>query len=534
MDNQISAELAAAMDQINGHWDRAKAVLALLLDDRIKHEDALFVEAARMGGSPSYIASTSLEWIRNHVRLANTMPLLKRSLDPETGKLRIDEESIEIISQRAIDWSREAVLAKYLIERDNHKFPPILVVLGQPWVDDPTSDMWDEDGAARETSTTFEALDGQGRVGMLELGPTSSLYVFDGQHRLIGIAAALHLITYGRLDVRDREGNVKRDEALVLDDLVEEHGLDETRLQQLGAERMGVEIIPAVIRGETRADAQRRVRSIFTHVNKQASPLTKGEVAQLDEDNGFAIVARRIAVEHPLFKTGRNAVNFKNSTITKRSAHLTTLQTLTEMAKRYLTADESYAGWNAKGRELARRPVDEELVRGRADFKELWDHIADLPTFRGIASGQSPSRYRRFEHEVEKGSGGGRGYMLLRPIGQQALGQAVGVMRAEGVSWDDIFAKVAAMDGADGLRLDFVGGPWWGVLYDFNGQRINTKGLETAVKLLCHLIAGLPTDRDRRALRELVADARSVGEDEFRDYNGEIVPRSKIALPAPW
>ncbi|MCC9309127.1 DGQHR domain-containing protein [Kitasatospora sp. RB6PN24] len=532
MDTRSASDLAAEMEELTGLRERQINMIARFLDDSIARDDALFVEVAQMGGSPSYIASASLEWIRNQVSLANTMPLLKKSIDPETGKLRIDEESIEAISQRAIDWSREAVLAKYLIERDNHKFPPILVVLSQPWVDDPDSDMWDEDGCAKETSATFRALDGRGRVGMLELGPQTRLYAFDGQHRVIGIDAALKLITYGRLDVRDKEGKVKRDEVLLLDAIVAEHNLDEAQLQQLGAERMGVEIIPAVLKGESREDAQRRVRSIFTHVNKQASPLTPGEVAQLDEDNGFAIVARRVAVEHPLFKTAKSAVNFKNSTISKRSAHITTLQTLTEMAKGYLLADNHYSDWEAKGRELARRPSDAELVRGRSDFAQLWDYINEMPTFQAISRGESASRFRRFGHEVERGSGGGKGHLLLRPVGQQAMAQAVGLLRAEGMHLDDIFSKLHTLDSRGGLKLDAVENPWWGVLYDFNGQRMSIKGRDTAVKIFRHLVSGLPTDKERRALRDLIADARLVGEHEYRDYSGEVVQRNKISLPA--
>ncbi|MFJ2182904.1 DGQHR domain-containing protein [Streptomyces anulatus] len=524
-DEQELADLSALIE-------KQDKVVTRVLDEAIAREGSLFAESAHMGGSPSYVAATTLDWIRNNVALATTMPLLKKSLDPRTQKLQIDEESIDFISQRQVDWSREAVLAKYLIERDNHKFPPILAVLCPPWVDDPNSGTWDVDGRAKETSADFVSLDGKGRVGLLQLSPGTRLYAVDGQHRLIGIQAALTLITYGRLDVRNREGVVKPDEVLLMDELIDEHGLDEIHLQQLGAERMGIEIIPAVLKGESRTDAQRRIRSIFTHVNKQASKLTPGEVAQLDEDNGFAIVARRIAVEHPMFKASKSAVNFKNSTITKRSAHLTTLQTLTEMAREYLLADNRYSHWATKGRELARRPNDEELAAGRKDFSELWDHISELPTFKAVSAGDSAARHRRFQHEVERNSGGGYGHMLLRPVGQQTLAEAVGLLKADGMSLDDIFQKLSVLDAQGTLRLDSVENPWWGVLYDFSGQRMSIKGRDTAAKILRYVIGGLPTERERRALRELIADARLIGEGEYRDYAGSTVARSKIALPA--
>lgn len=522
---------ASDMEQIAANRKRESEVLASILDDFISQENTLFVEVAQMAGVNSYISSVTLEWLRRQVHLANTMPLLKRSIDPDTGKLRIDEESIEIISQRPIDWSRESVLARYLIERDHHKFPPILAVLSQPWVDSPDNEQWDEEGRALEDSVVFRSLDGRGRVGLLDLSAHVRLYALDGQHRVIGIAAALQLVSTGRLDVRDKDGKPKRDETIILDELVDDYGLDEARLQQLGAERMGIEIIPAVLQGETREEAQLRIRAIFTHVNKQASPLTPGELSQLDEDSGFAIVARRVAVGHPFFKKVKSAVNFKNSTISKRSAHVTTLQTLTEMAKSYLVADNSYAGWAAKRQEMARRPDDSELTRGVQDFTALWDGITGLPTFQAIDLGESVARYRRFPHEDKDEDGAG--HLLLRPVGQQALAQAVGLLRAEPdeMSLQSIFAKLTVLDRQGALRLDAVENPWWGVLYDFNGQRMSIKGRETAVKVLRHMLGGQLGDKERRELRSALAEARSIGDDQARNYDNEIVPMGKIRLP---
>ncbi|MFE6038783.1 DGQHR domain-containing protein [Streptomyces sp. NPDC056452] len=530
MDMPVALSHATDIEAIAAARRKHDEVIAELLEASISREDALFVEVAHMGGTPSYIASVSLEWIRRQVNLTDTMPLLKRSIDKETGKLRIDEESIEIISQRSIDWSREAVLAKYLIERDTHKFPPILAVLSQPWVDDPDSQMWDEEGCAKEASVAFRALDLRGRLGLIDLSAKARLYALDGQHRVIGIKAALELISTGRLDVRDKDRKVKRDEMLSLDDLISDNGLDEAQLQQLGDERMGIEIIPAVLKGESRTDAQLRVRTTFTHVNKQASPLTPGEIAQLDEDDGFAIVARRVAVSHPFLSSVKSAVNFKNSTISSRSVPITTLQTLTWMARTYLLAHNDYASWGTKGKELARRPGKADLTRGVADYTALWDHIAELPTFRAIAAGESVVLHRRFAHE-DKSQGVGGGHLLLRPVGQQALAQAVGLLHAEGMALDYIFAKLGTLDREGALRLDAVENPWWGVLYDMNGKRISIKGRDTAVKILRHVVGGLPTDKERKVLREAIADARFIGDGDYRDYNNSIVSKSKISLP---
>ena len=51
-------------------------------------------------------------------------------------------------------------------------------------------------------------------------------------------------------------------------------------------ERIGIEIVPAVVRGETIVRACRRLRQLFVDVNEHAKPLTSGGLARLDEPHG--------------------------------------------------------------------------------------------------------------------------------------------------------------------------------------------------------------------------------------------------------
>ena len=60
-----------------------------------------------------------------------------------------------------------------------------------------------------------------------------------------------------------------------------------------------------------------------------------GRLALLDEDNGFAIAARKIAVTHPLLKEqdDRNPrVNWDSATVAAKSTVLTTLQAVQDMS----------------------------------------------------------------------------------------------------------------------------------------------------------------------------------------------------------
>ncbi len=94
-----------------------------------------------------------------------------------------------------------------------------------------------------------------------------------------------------------------------------------------------------------------------------AAPLTKGQLAQLDENDGFSIVARKVAVTHPLLKDieGRNPrVNWDSATVAAKATVLTTLQALKEMSERYL--GQKYFHWKPAIKKglIPLRPEDEE------------------------------------------------------------------------------------------------------------------------------------------------------------------------------
>ena len=61
----------------------------------------------------------------------------------ENGQLVPDQEHIEELKQRKLNWTRQEQIAAYLATIDNHKLPPILAVLTQPWADEPeTANEW--------------------------------------------------------------------------------------------------------------------------------------------------------------------------------------------------------------------------------------------------------------------------------------------------------------------------------------------------------------------------------------------------------
>ncbi len=525
--NNPASDIAS---QILERENQEKQALALLLDRYLARNDQILVQKIEMGGSEAYIGSATLEWFARRVRYASQLPLLRQKFNPDTKNVEIDAESIEEIQQRPLDWSRQASLAQYLAARKNHKFPPVLVVINQPWVDNPKANQWDANQRALQPATEFTPLDKDGNVGLLDVSADVTIFALDGQHRLMGVQGLMELIQTGKLP-RYKKDKKPSGAVITIDDLRQEYQIEASYLQNLAKEKIGIEFISAVVPGENYEEARRRVRSIFVHVNLMAVPLSKGQLAQLDEDDGFSIVARKVAVTHPLLKdiSGRNPrVNWDSATVAAKSTVLTTLQALKEMSERYL--QHKFPHWKLEKKGLIpMRPEDEELEAGIKEFKLLFDKLADLFSYQRLERGEETPELRRFSFE----KGGGDGNILFRPVGQVALAQALGILVfKKKLSVKDIFDKLQKYDADGGFSgMEFPESIWYGVLYDPNKKRVSVAGKDLAARLIVYLLGGVDDDMERAEIRRAVADARTI-ENQAMGFNGKFVEPRKVGLPS--
>ena len=516
--------------QILERENQEKQALALLLDRYLARNDQILVQKIEMGGSEAYIGSATLEWFARRVRYASRLPLLHQKFNPNTENVEIDAESIEEIQQRPLDWSRQAALAQYLAARKTHKFPPVLVVINQPWVDNPKAAEWDANSRALQSATTFIPLDKDATVGLLDVSQDVTIFALDGQHRLMGVQGLIELIQTGKLP-RYKKDKKPSGGVITVDDLREEYQVEAAYLQNLANEKIGIEFISAVVKGETYEEARRRVRSIFVHVNLMAVPLSKGQLAQLDEDDGFSIVARKVAVTHPLLKDieGRNPrVNWDSATVAAKSTVLTTLQALKEMSERYLQHKFPYWKSVQKKGLISMRPEDEELEEGIQEFKQLFDYLANLLSYQRLEHGEETPSLRRFSFE----KGGGEGNILFRPVGQVALAQALGILVfKKGFSLQEIFNKLQKYDADGGFSgMENPQSLWYGVLYDSNKKRVSVAGKDLAARLIVYLLGGIDDDMERAEIRREVAEARTI-EDKAMGFNAKFVEPRKVGLP---
>ena len=525
MDQDITSQLRQKESE-------EKEALALLLERHLSRQEQLFVQKTKMGTAQSYLGSVTLEWLASRVSFALQLQLFRRKYDQKTHNIIRDSETIEELQQRPLDWSRQAHLAQYLAVLKNHKFPPILVVISKDWVNDPNAIEWDSECRADVSVDDFTSLDKNDSIGLLNIGKNYSIFALDGQHRLMGIQGLMELLQTGKLDIYNKDKKATGN-PITLDDLIEEYDLDPIALQSLSKEKIGIEIIPAVIKGETYEEARRRVRSVFVHVNRMAISLSKGQLVLLNEDDGFAIVSRRLAITHPLLKDRdekdwNSRVNWDSATIASKSTVLTTLQALQNMTEGYL--EDKFPQWKSKNKKnlISLRPDDQEIEEGLKLISKLFDGLASLPSYRQLEQGVKTYELRRFNHE----KGGGEGNFLFRPVGQIALAQALGfLVFGKEMQLESIIKKIIYFYEIGGFSyMDRYQSIWYGVLYDPMKKRIQVSGKKLASRLLIYLLGGVKDDLEKAEIRRALAEARTI-EEKTIDFQGNFVNPKKVGLP---
>jgi DGQHR domain-containing protein len=502
--------------------------IADLLKPHLQQDDRILAHKTQMAETETFITSVTLEWIAARVGFASQLPLFQPHLDP-TGNVERDTETVDDILQRPLDWSRQATLTQYLTNHKDHKFPAVLVVLSPAWVDNPQASQWDKQGQATQSAIEFLPLDSQGKLGLLQMSGDISVFALDGQHRLMGIQGLMQLLRTGRLQPYSKQKKPVGD-AITVKEMTQKFGITPQQLQQLSQETIGVEFIPAVVKGETRAQARQRVRSIFVHVNLMAVKLSKGQLALLDEDDGFSIVTRQVVVSHPLFvdKPGRHPrINWDSATVASKSTVLTTLQAVTDMGQRYLTP--KFPHWKAaKPGLVPRRPTTQELETGIQELQQLFDALASLPSYQRLEDSWETPDLRRFSFEKPPGEGN----ILFRPVGQVAVAAALGVLVFyQQQPLTEIFQKLQNFDGSGGFSgMEYPDSLWYGILYDPNKRRVRVAGKDLAAKLLIYLLGGMQQPMECAELRKALADARTF-ENKAVSFDGKFVKPKEVGLP---
>lgn len=282
----------------------------------------------------------------------------------------------------------------------------------------------EEDGIAEDLIENLE-----GRIGLLHLSGAERLFAIDGQHRVAGIKKAL-------LEISS-------------DDPLSEDSLSAI----------------FVAHDPKTEEGKQRTRRLFTTVNKKAKIVSKAARIALDEDDGFAIVTRRLIDSHWLFEDERKYVLYGStgSLPSTDSTSITSVVGLFELVKDLHFGDPEF------GKERPDELAIEKHLKYCADyFDEL---LGSIPEYKDVFVKEThkPGYYRTPE----------RNHMLFRPMGQRTFARAVQLLLSRGTTLSDAVTELASAD------LYLQNEDWKYILWDpISATMIVTKVLMAEAQLL--------------------------------------------------
>ena len=149
-------------------------------------------------------------------------------------------------------------------------------------------------------------------------------------------------------------------------------------------------------------ESNEKTRRIFNKVNRYAKSTSRGDNIITSEDDGYAIVARKLLNEGaPLGWKVKNSkgqlediVEWKNNTITARSAKLTTISVVYETVKLIL-------GDKSVSLNPASRPSDEQLEQYYELVEQFWNTVLEKlqPYQEALRDTTQIPRMRKDEHQ---------------------------------------------------------------------------------------------------------------------------------------
>jgi len=383
-------------------------------------------------------STTYYETVVTAQELAGTVRPVKKS---DRWVANDGSNDIEEVIQRAlVDKRVEQEIAPYLAEHQDRFFGSIIILTEPGGIEfEPLSDVVKDLPRAYQQSVS----------SMGFLSTNGELIALDGQHRL----AALGEVVHGRVEGPFQQ-QVNRDEISVI--VIEFEDLKKTR-------------------------------TIFSKVNRHAKNTGRANDIAISEDDGFAVVARRLQSagrsDAPLAPRtidgdDRVTVNIRSNTIAKRAWAITTLSTVYETVKVILQDD--FPSWSPKKPVC---PPDDQLDAGYKKAAAWWNAIlAGSKPLADAMAAESTDEIDRVRFDTHDPA-----CLLLRPIGQLVL--VMGIKRA--MAWSNgALTLEEAIRRSNGIDWSSsAGSQWTGLIAKPDGSvSVRKDGTDLAATLLAYLI----------------------------------------------
>jgi DNA sulfur modification protein DndB len=385
---------------------------------------------------------------------------------------------IEERMQRDIDEKRvREELVPYLTRNADRFFGSIIVLVSKPHVFtwEPVTDMVKLNAAYKSVAE---------KMGFLTLDG-GELIVLDGQHRLVAMRSAIQ----GKKEALDGPyvKDIPNDEVSVIFVLF---------------------------------DSVEKTRRIFNKVNRYAKPTSRADNIITSEDDGYAIIARRLmrngaplGLEYDEKGKREMIVDWRNNSITGRSQKFSTISVLHETSKDIL----DYHGikdFDEKKR--VHRPTNDELDRAYDLTAEWWEKILEgIEPYKELMDSLEGGRQVNC---AEQRADDNKWSLLFKPAGQIALVR--GIIRAV----DRGLGRETAIERANRVDWRTNSGIWLGTIVGTGGRMSTGKqSYDLAAELIAYLIGGDRMTKEQvEAFRIRYLEARRTDGDT--DWANEPLP----------
>tara|TARA_B100000579_G_C22830366_1_gene855558 strand:- start:501 stop:2162 length:1662 start_codon:yes stop_codon:yes gene_type:complete len=550
----MSKENLSDLEQLAEINKRQKLALTAALDSQKNRKGFYFAQKINMGSYqgtkrliPSYVTVQTLGFVSKNIKMGSEMPFMRDKIDSKTNRLIVDQDNIDDVMQRAPDWTRQLELTHYLL-RSNHKFTSILAVIQPNWINVPESSNWGDDGRALKDAIDFEPLDSSSSIGLLNL-EDKTIFALDGQHRIMGIKG-IEALSNGQLKYLNKNGSENKKGGMIDTEVfLSKFKVTRAHLDTiLNSETLSIEFVPAVVHGETREEARIRLRNYFTDVNTYAKKIKKGEEAMLDETDGFKIVGRKVGLSHSLFQSNDDKapsrINMTDQSIPKESNWITTLEAITNISENYLSAIDSdrREAWGPLFKEVKIRPPEGEIKKGMKELSKFFDLMSEIDVFKKLQRGESIKYLREFPEKDPKKKSYEKtkdylGHLLLRPIGQQILAQAVGELVGKGGNVEDIFNQIKKIEQKGHFSTHNPSSIFFGVTIDLGAKRMITSYQDAAADYLKYLVKGGSAEDQKKIYEQIKlrrTDELSPGKwINFQGERADLEDDDYLSLPKP-
>jgi hypothetical protein len=202
---------------------------------------------------------------------------------------------------------------------------------------------------------------------------------------------------------------------------------------------------------------------------------------------------------------------------------ISTIVAINNMSEKYLSQSKIERNERWKGilnGKISIRPPEDELAEATKEFRQFLDIVNKLTIFQKINRGGEVKKLREFPSEKNPDF---EGHLLMRPIGQQILADAVGRMVSNGWKLDDIYQNLEKIDQASHFNTFNPSSIFYGITYDFNkkGMITDTTTQDRAADYLVYLLHGeLEVDELQNYIDQIVSKRSLFDENEWINFEG--------------